>query len=216
MLLLCPKIINFITFKMSVLWLRKIASSQYFNSIRNQIRPFSEQSSILKDTHGRTHTYLRISLTERCNLRCTYCMPEEGVPLSPNDSLLRTDEIINLVKLFVKNGVNKVRFTGGEPLVRKDCVELIKEIGKLDGLQKIGLTTNGIVLARKIADLKNAGLNQLNISLDTLQEKKFLFITKRNGFNKVMNSIEAALDTGFSPLKVFIDTIVQTRKFICL
>jgi len=143
-------------------------------------------------------------------------MPEEGVPLSPNDSLLRTDEIINLVKLFVKNGVKKVRFTGGEPLVRKDCVEIIKEIGKLDGLQKIGLTTNGIVLARKIADLKNAGLNQLNISLDTLQEKKFLFITKRNGFNKVMNSIEAALDTGFSPLKVFIDTIVQTRKFICL
>lgn len=98
---------------------------------------------VLQDTHGRNHTYLRISLTERCNLRCSYCMPEEGVPLKPNTEILQKDEIVKLVKFFVRNGVNKVRFTGGEPLVRKDCLDIIKEISQLDGLKKIGLTTNG-------------------------------------------------------------------------
>lgn len=129
-------------------------------------------------------------------------MPEEGVPLKPNTEILQKDEIVKLVKFFVRNGVNKVRFTGGEPLVRKDCLDIIKEISQLDGLKKIGLTTNGITLARKINDLKAAGLNQLNISLDTLQEKKFQFISKRNGFSKVMKSIDAALEKGYSPLKL--------------
>ena len=169
----------------------------------HQVRQISDKKSpILLDTHGRDHTYLRISLTERCNLRCSYCMPEEGVPLTPNTNLLQAEEIVKLVKLFVKNGVNKIRFTGGEPLVRKDCVDIIKEISQIDGLKKIGITTNGIVLARKLGALKAAGLNQLNISLDTLEEKKFQFITKRNGFSKVMKGIDAALDMGFSPLKV--------------
>ena len=184
---------------------RKLSSINNYailSSHVNSCRSFSEHTSILTDTHNRHHTYLRISLTERCNLRCSYCMPEEGVPLTANANLLQTPEIIKLVKIFVKNGVNKVRFTGGEPLVRKDCVDIIKEVGQLEGLKKIGLTTNGITLGRKLKDLKEAGLNQLNVSLDTLQEKKFMFVTKRNGFKKVMGSIEAALDTGFSPLKV--------------
>lgn len=197
--------------------LRKLSSINNFSTIisshLNSRRAFSEQASILTDTHNRHHTYLRISLTERCNLRCSYCMPEEGVPLTANANLLQSSEIIKLVKIFVKNGVNKVRFTGGEPLVRKDCVDIIKEIGKLEGLEKIGLTTNGIVLGRKLKDLKEAGLTQLNVSLDTLQEKKFMFVTKRNGFNKVISSIEAALEMGFSPLKVCFECIKNSVFF---
>lgn len=193
---------------MTRLWMRNsLFLTIKHHPIQPKIKPKSTDAStsILHDTFGRNHTYLRISLSERCNLRCSYCMPEEGVPLKPNSDLLTASEIIKLVKLFVGNGVNKVRFTGGEPLVRKDCVDIIKEIGKMKKLQKIGITTNGIVLDRKLVDLQNAGLNQLNISLDTLQEKKFQFITKRNGFSKVMRSIDSALNAGFKPLKVRIN-----------
>lgn len=162
----------------------------------------SVDHSVLQDTFGRRHTYLRISLTEKCNLRCTYCMPEEGVKLTQNEKLLNGSEIVRLVQMFVKFGVNKIRFTGGEPLVRKDCVDIISQVSKIEGLQKIAMTTNGIVLAKRIKDLKEAGLNQLNISLDTLEEKKFEFIAKRKGWSKVMSSIDAALDVGYSPVKL--------------
>lgn len=162
----------------------------------------SKKASILEDTFGRFHNYLRISLTERCNLRCTYCMPENGVKLTNNEKLLTSNEIINLVKFFARKGVDKVRFTGGEPLVRKDCVDIIREVNKIDGIKKIAMTTNGIVLSRKLNDLKEAGLNQINISLDTLQEKKFEFIAKRKGWSKVMESIDKAIELGYSPLKV--------------
>jgi molybdenum cofactor biosynthesis enzyme MoaA len=117
--------------------------------IRAQISQYSSIAPVLKDTYGRDHTYLRVSLSERCNLRCTYCMPEEGVPLTPKNDLLQAHEIVKLVKLFVENGVNKVRFTGGEPLVRKDCVEIVREVGKIEGLKKIAITTNG-----KLEDFK--------------------------------------------------------------
>ncbi len=117
--------------------------------IRAQISQYSSIAPVLKDTYGRDHTYLRVSLSERCNLRCTYCMPEEGVPLTPKNDLLQAHEILKLVKLFVENGVNKVRFTGGEPLVRKDCVEIVREVGKIEGLKKIAITTNG-----KLEDFK--------------------------------------------------------------
>lgn len=132
----------------------------------------------------------------------TYCMPEEGVPLKPTSDLLTSDEIIRLIKLFVSLGVNKVRFTGGEPLVRKDLLEIVVECGKIQGLDKIAMTTNGIALARKAKLLKAAGMLQLNISLDTLEEKKFEFIAKRKGFGHVMNSIATCLELGFKPLKV--------------
>ncbi len=117
--------------------------------IRAQISQYSSIAPVLKDTYGRDHTYLRVSLSERCNLRCTYCMPEEGVPLTPKNDLLQAHEIVKLVRLFVENGVNKVRFTGGEPLVRKDCVEIVREVGKIEGLKKIAITTNG-----KLEDFK--------------------------------------------------------------
>lgn len=129
-------------------------------------------------------------------------MPEEGVKLTTNEKLLTGGEIVRLVDFFVRLGVNKVRFTGGEPLIRKDCVDIIQEVGKINGLKKIAMTTNGILLSKKLSDLKKAGLNQLNVSLDTLEEKKFEFVAKRKGWSKVMDGIEKALENGFSPLKV--------------
>ncbi|CAH3152829.1 unnamed protein product [Pocillopora meandrina] len=170
---------------------------KYFKE--QEIRPLSD---FLTDKFGRHHTYLRISLTEKCNLRCQYCMPEEGVELSPNSELLTTEEIVSLAKLFVREGVNKIRLTGGEPLVRKDIVELCEELGRIEGLETLAMTTNGITLARKLPQLKNAGLNLLNISLDTLVPQKFEFITRRKGWHKVMESIDSALELGYDPVKV--------------
>ncbi|KAG8189938.1 hypothetical protein JTE90_009079 [Oedothorax gibbosus] len=166
-------------------------------SIQNNI-----VSPRLVDTFGRGHNYLRISLTERCNLRCQYCMPAEGVTLSPKSHLLTGDEIVNLSSLFVKLGVSKIRFTGGEPLIRKDLIEIMKSISALKGLETIALTTNGLVLHHKIQELKESGLNALNISLDTLVPEKFQFITRLNGYKNVMKSIDLALEMGFVPLKL--------------
>ncbi|XP_068751753.1 molybdenum cofactor biosynthesis protein 1-like [Montipora capricornis] len=165
----------------------------------NDVKPLSE---FLSDKFGRHHTYLRISLTERCNLRCQYCMPEEGVQLSQNNELLTTEEIITLAKLFVKEGVDKIRLTGGEPLIRKDIVELCAELSRLDGLQTLAMTTNAVTLKRKLPQLRKAGLKSINISLDTLEPQKFEFLTRRKGWHKVMESIDCALELGFHPLKL--------------
>lgn len=152
-------------------------------------------SSPLTDTFGRFHSYLRISLTERCNLRCVYCMPEEGVPLTPSESLLTSDEIQRLLRLFVSHGVRKVRFTGGEPTVRRDLVDLISYAGSLrgEGLESVCLTTNGLVLARKLPALVQAGLTHVNLSLDTLDEHKFVIMTRRQGFKNVRAAIDESL-----------------------
>jgi len=152
-------------------------------------------NNILTDTHGRHHNYLRISLSERCNLRCQYCMPPEGVTLSPPSNLLTNDEIMRLVKLFVKNGVDKVRLTGGEPLLRKDLVPLVhsisEELHKSNATSSnlVGITTNGISLSRHVHDLVDAGLTGVNISLDTLRSDRFQEITRRKGLDKVMRAI---------------------------
>lgn len=175
--------------------------NNFLKSFIQQNKNYSNVASQLTDLFGRKHNYLRISLTEKCNLRCTYCMPEEGVQLSKKDNLLKSDEIIRLISLFARLGVNKIRFTGGEPLVRSDCVDLIRETKKI-GIQTISMTTNGILLPRKIVELKEAGLTHLNISLDTLQEKKFEFISKRKGWNKVMEGIKLARELNFKPLKI--------------
>jgi len=166
---------------------------------------------MLTDTFGRTHTYLRISLTERCNLRCVYCMPEEGVDLTPKEQLLTTDEIHRLAALFVKAGVTKIRFTGGEPTVRSDLREIITATDALRplGLETIAMTSNGIVLARRLPELVEAGLNVLNISLDTLDPYKFAIITRRNGYSKVMEAIDVALGL---PLKAVKLNCVVMRK----
>ncbi|KAI1180377.1 molybdenum cofactor biosynthesis protein 1 B [Nemania sp. FL0916] len=156
-------------------------------------KPFSD---FLVDNFNRQHDYLRISLTERCNLRCIYCMPEEGVPLSPPRELLTTPEIIMLSSLFVSQGVTKIRLTGGEPTVRKDILPLMKQIGALrpQGLRELCLTTNGLALHRKLDGMVEAGLTGVNLSLDTLDPWQFQIMTRRKGFDAVMKSIEKVLE----------------------
>ncbi|XP_061326876.1 molybdenum cofactor biosynthesis protein 1 isoform X1 [Pezoporus flaviventris] len=159
-------------------------------------------SAFLTDSFGRQHNYLRISLTEKCNLRCQYCMPEEGVQLTPKSDLLTTQEIITLAKLFVKEGVEKIRLTGGEPLIRPDVVDIVGQLRKLEGLKTIAVTTNGMNLTRLLPRLKEAGLNAINVSLDTLVPAKFEFIVRRKGFHKVMEGIHKATELGYRPVKV--------------
>ncbi|XP_027912678.1 GTP 3',8-cyclase, mitochondrial-like [Vigna unguiculata] len=157
---------------------------------------------MLVDSFGRLHTYLRISVTERCNLRCQYCMPAEGVELTPSPQILTKTEILRLANLFVSSGVTKIRLTGGEPTVRKDIEDICLELSNLKGLRTLSMTTNGIALTRKLPRLKDCGLTSLNISVDTLVPAKFEFMTRRRGHEKVMNSINAAIDLGFNPVKV--------------
>lgn len=159
---------------------------------------------MLTDPFGRFHTYLRISLTERCNLRCQYCMPEEGVVLSPKSHILTFEEIERLARLFVSQGVNKIRLTGGEPLIRQDVEEIVGRLGALKslGLQTLAMTTNGLLLPKKLPSLAKLGVNLLNISLDSLQPEKNHFITRRTGFAQTMQGIQLALDMGFNPVKV--------------
>lgn len=159
-------------------------------------------SEMLIDSFGRMHTYLRISLTERCNLRCQYCMPSEGVDLTPKPQLLSLNEIRRLANLFVTSGVDKIRLTGGEPTIRKDIEDFCLHLSNLKGLKTLAITTNGLTLARKLPKLKECGLTSVNISLDTLVPAKFEFLTRRKGHEKVMESINAAIDVGYNPVKV--------------
>lgn len=151
-------------------------------------RPFSD---FLTDTFDRQHDYLRISLTEKCNLRCVYCMPEEGVPLSPAHELLTTPEIVLLASTFVSQGVTKIRLTGGEPTVRADILPLMQQLGALrsHGLRELCITTNGIALHRKLEAMVEAGLTGINLSLDTLDPWQFQIMTRRKGFAAVQKSI---------------------------
>ncbi|UMM39404.1 hypothetical protein L5515_016483 [Caenorhabditis briggsae] len=146
------------------------------------------------DMFMREHSYLRISLTEKCNFRCLYCMPAEGVPLKPKDKMLKNEEVLRLVKLFADHGIDKVRLTGGEPTIRKDIVQIVEGIASTPGVKDVGITTNGLVLPRFLPDLKNAGLTKVNISIDSLDRQKFAKMTRRDGFDKVWKSIELAQD----------------------
>jgi cyclic pyranopterin phosphate synthase len=156
-------------------------------------KPFS---AFLTDTFQRQHDYLRISLTEKCNLRCLYCMPEEGVPQSPPAELLTTPEIYMLSSVFVSQGVTKIRLTGGEPTIRPDILPLMHKIGSLRsaGLRELCLTTNGITLHRKLDSMVEAGLTGVNLSLDTLDPWQFQIMTRRKGFEAVMKSMARILE----------------------
>ncbi|XP_027912683.1 GTP 3',8-cyclase, mitochondrial-like isoform X1 [Vigna unguiculata] len=171
-------------------------------SVSEDLPKDNSVSDMLVDSFGRLHTYLRISVTERCNLRCQYCMPAEGVELTPSPQILTKTEILRLANLFVSSGVTKIRLTGGEPTVRKDIEDICLELSNLKGLRTLSMTTNGIALTRKLPRLKDCGLTSLNISVDTLVPAKFEFMTRRRGHEKVMNSINAAIDLGFNPVKV--------------
>ena len=156
----------------------------------------------LQDTFGRTFDYVRIALTEKCNLRCTYCMPEEGVDFKNGEQILSADEILRVVKVLANMGVRKVRFTGGEPLVRKDIVKLVEGAANTPGVQSVHMTTNGIIFPKYAKQLRDAGLTGVNISLDTLDPDKFFQITRRKGEDKVLESIKTAIDLGFPRVKV--------------
>ncbi|MPQ30929.1 GTP 3',8-cyclase MoaA [Clostridium estertheticum] len=156
----------------------------------------------MRDSHGRNINYLRISVTDRCNLRCIYCMPEQGIKKLEHVDILRFEEIFKIVKVSEKLGINKVRYTGGEPLVMKDIDKLIYETSKLQGIKDISITTNGILLADMASDLKKAGLKRVNISLDTLDDVKFKSITRIGNLDKVMKSIDRCLTLGLKPVKI--------------
>ena len=156
----------------------------------------------LIDRHGRRHSYLRMSITDRCNLRCTYCMPPQGIDWTPREDILTADEIVRLGTIFVGMGITKIRLTGGEPLSRRDVGQIAERLGALPGLKTLAMTTNGISLAKRAADLRAMGLNALTISLDTLKRDRFMEIAKRDQFGAVMDGIEAALKAGFAPLKI--------------
>lgn len=154
-----------------------------------------ENNILLQDTYGRKHDYLRISITEHCNLRCTYCMPEDGISLTPKSHLMTADEVIQIAKTFVELGVKKIRLTGGEPLVRKDAKEIILRLGKL-GIN-LTITTNGILVPNFISTFKDAGIKTINISIDSLVEEKFNQITRRNYFDLVMKNIDLLIQENF-------------------
>lgn len=155
-----------------------------------------KSKNILQDTHGREHTYLRISLIERCNLRCTYCMPEEGVKLSPKSHLMTYEEIYKIAKAFVDNGVTKIRLTGGEPLIRKDIPVILEKLATLP--VELSITSNAVIIDKFIDVLKKYNVKTINVSLDSLDAAKFKHITRRHEFKKVYDNILLLVHEGFN------------------
>lgn len=154
------------------------------------------------DRFNRKINYLRISVTDRCNLRCVYCMPEEGVKLLEHQDILTFDEIVKVTETAVRKGIDKVRLTGGEPLVRKGIVDLVKMIGQIEGIKDYSMTTNAILLDRYAQELAESGLHRVNISLDTLNAEKFRQITRGGDIQKVFDGIKAAKEVGLEPVKI--------------
>ena len=154
------------------------------------------------DKFDRKINYLRISVTDRCNLRCIYCMPEEGVPILSHEDILNFDEITEVARVAVSNGVEKVRITGGEPLVRKGIVNLVRMIGEIEGIKDYSMTTNAIFLDKFANELVKAGLHRVNISLDTINTDRFKQMTRGGDIQKVFDGINAAKRAGLEPIKV--------------
>ncbi|MBC7325605.1 MAG: radical SAM protein, partial [Moorella sp. (in: Bacteria)] len=164
----------------------------------------------MEDTFCRQINYLRIAITDRCNLRCRYCMPATGVPLKSHQDILRLEEIVTLARVAGSAGINRIRLTGGEPLVRKNVVTLVRELAALPSIKEVSLTTNGIFLGSLAGALKEAGLSRVNISLDTLKKERYRYITRRGNISSVWQGIRAALVAGLIPVKI---NVVVTRGF---
>lgn len=157
---------------------------------------------MLLDSFGRRHNNLRISVTDRCNIRCFYCMPEENVRFRPREELLTFEEIVRFVRVAAGLGIDRLRLTGGEPLVRHDLAALVKLLAEIPGIRDIALTTNGILLAEQAAALRGAGLQRLNVSLDTLSEATFERIARRTGLQRVLDGIFSAQRAGFDRIRL--------------
>ncbi len=156
----------------------------------------------MKDKHDRQINYMRVSLTERCNLRCRYCMPEDGIEKKSHDDMLTEDEVINAVKAAASLGIKKIRYTGGEPLIKKNILSICERTSQIEGINEICITTNGILLPKLAKPLKDAGVSRLNLSLDTLNEEKYAYITRRGELKTFMDGLHAALDAGFEKIKI--------------
>lgn len=159
------------------------------------------------DSFGRVINYLRISVTDRCNLRCIYCMPPEGVAQMSHSEVLSYEEIRAVVQAAAGLGINKIRLTGGEPLVRADFLELVKMLSHIEGITELSLTTNGVLLKNYALELKQAGLSRVNVSLDTLKADRFRYITRLGRLKDVLEGISAAKEAGFHPIKI--NTVVM-------
>lgn len=160
------------------------------------------KTSQLKDTFDRSINYLRISVTDRCNLRCLYCMPRKGLPKLSHKEILTYEEILRITKVAVGLGINKVRVTGGEPLVRKGLLPFLEELISLQGIEDMSLTTNGVLVDRHLQALWNMGIRRINISLDTLSRERYQEITGTDAFNKVWHAIEKSHKLGFDPIRI--------------
>jgi cyclic pyranopterin phosphate synthase len=156
----------------------------------------------LSDSFQRPINYLRISVTDRCNLRCIYCMPAQGIELLPHSEILRYEEILTVAQAAVALGINKLRLTGGEPLVRSELTELVHMLSQIQGIDDIALTTNGVLLRQYAVPLREAGLKRVNVSLDTLKRERYHHITRHGELDDVLDGIEAAKDAGLHPVKV--------------
>ncbi|MBS1683042.1 MAG: GTP 3',8-cyclase MoaA [Bacteroidetes bacterium] len=166
---------------------------------------------MLFDNHGRPLNYLRLAVTDRCNLRCFYCMPEEGINYLPKKELLSFEEIESIVSVLAQLGITKVRLTGGEPFVRTDLMKLISKIMDINGINDVHVTTNGVLTAPYIKELKNLGIASVNLSLDTLDPHRFKLITRRNEFEKTRNTLRMLIENGI-PIKI--NTVVMEGKNI--
>jgi cyclic pyranopterin phosphate synthase len=156
----------------------------------------------LRDTFNRPITYLRISVTDRCNLRCVYCMPEAGLAWIPKPEILTYEELARIVQAGASVGLRSVRLTGGEPLIRRDLERLVEMLSRIAGIDDVSLSTNGLLLAERARGLRAAGLRRVNLSLDTLREDRFAAIARRPGLDRVLRAIEASIEAGLAPLKV--------------
>ena len=163
----------------------------------------------LIDNHGRIINYVRLAVTDRCNLRCTYCMPEKGIQFLPRTDLLSYEEMLRMTRIFAELGIEKIRITGGEPFVRRDIMPFIRQLSKTEGINKIVLTTNGTLTEPFIPELKKCGLESVNLSLDSLDAKRFYEVTRRDEFDKVWASFEKFLEYG---IKVKINSVVVSGK----
>ncbi|MHB1420269.1 MAG: GTP 3',8-cyclase MoaA [Bacillota bacterium] len=164
----------------------------------------------MQDAFGRNIDYLRISVTDRCNLRCIYCMPPEGVKLKKHEEILSLEEIFQIANSSAKLGINRFRITGGEPLVRKNMVELVSKLASIPGVEDLAMTTNGVLLKSFAAALKTAGLRRVNVSMDTLDDDKYHFVTRGGQLSTVLEGITSALEAGLDPVKV---NVVIMRDF---
>jgi len=166
-------------------------------------------ANIIYDNHNRPITYLRLSVTDRCNLRCFYCMPAEGIKYLPQREVLSYEEMLRIARLLSGMGVNKIRITGGEPFVRKGLVNFLWKLSEIAGIDQINLTTNGVLTAQHVSELKAMGIHSVNLSLDTLDKQRFLEITRRDSFDKVMDCFYQLVDSG---IHTKINTVVMDGK----